>query len=169
MNASILRHEKLQDVVFVCIGTDRSTGDALGPLVGTYLTELGYTNVIGTIDDPCHAENVTQLVREIPKGKTIIAIDACLGLASNIGLIRYYDGGLRPGDGVGKDLGVVGDYSIKCNVNVAGFMEYFVLQNTRLSNVVRWAKEIVRDLVEVFPLHQLQVAASEEDYYERVR
>ena len=30
---------KNQPIVFVCIGTDRSTGDSLGPLVGTLLKE----------------------------------------------------------------------------------------------------------------------------------
>lgn len=30
-------------IVFVCIGTDRSTGDSLGPLVGTLLEERKLT------------------------------------------------------------------------------------------------------------------------------
>ncbi|MCU6339687.1 DUF1256 domain-containing protein, partial [Enterobacter quasiroggenkampii] len=37
-----------QDVMFVCIGTDRSTGDALGPLVGTRLAQCGL-QVVGTM------------------------------------------------------------------------------------------------------------------------
>lgn len=37
--------------VLACIGTDRATGDCLGPLVGTNLKRLGYT-VVGTLDEP---------------------------------------------------------------------------------------------------------------------
>ena len=43
-------------VVFLCIGTDRATGDALGPLVGSYLLKNGLENVYGTVDEPVHAE-----------------------------------------------------------------------------------------------------------------
>lgn len=37
------------EITFVCIGTDRSTGDALGPLTGSLLQESGMENVIGTL------------------------------------------------------------------------------------------------------------------------
>jgi hypothetical protein len=41
-----------KDLMFLCIGTDRSTGDSLGPLVGTMLEEAGYPHVIGTLQYP---------------------------------------------------------------------------------------------------------------------
>src|SRR5437879_507077 len=74
----------VHNMVFACIGTDRSCGDALGPLVGTYLAGLGYA-VIGTIDDPLHAMNLRERLALVPASKTVIAIDACLGLVSSIG------------------------------------------------------------------------------------
>jgi hypothetical protein len=48
----------VNDVHFICIGTDRSSGDSLGPFVGTYLNEMGYKNVYGTLDEPVHAMNL---------------------------------------------------------------------------------------------------------------
>lgn len=149
---------KLSDIVFVCIGTDRSTGDSLGPLVGTVLQRMGYA-VIGTLNAPCHAENMTQLIADIPPKKTIVAIDACLGRNSSIGMIEVARGPLRPGAGVGKVLPPVGDYHISGIVNVGGFMEYFILQNTRLSLVVEIAEQIVSAIANVFPISIAEVAA----------
>jgi putative sporulation protein YyaC len=143
---------RAEDVVFVCIGTDRSTGDAYGPLVGTYLQSLGYTNVCGTIDDPTHAMNLEERVNALPKDKTIIAIDACLGQVSSVGLTAVRKGPVKPGAGVDKDLTPVGDYSIDGIVNVGGFMPYFVLQNTRLSLVMSMAKNLTTALMNQFPI-----------------
>lgn len=148
---------KAEDVIFFCIGTDRSTGDALGPLVGTYLEGLGYTNVIGTIDAPAHAMNYEERYAAIPEGKTVIAIDACLGQVSSIGLTTISKGSLKPGAGVDKDLPAVGDYAIKGMVNVGGFMEYYVLQSTRLSLVMKMAKNITSALIERFPIESKSV------------
>lgn len=36
---SMLPHTANQPIVIFCIGTDRSTGDCLGPLIGTKITE----------------------------------------------------------------------------------------------------------------------------------
>jgi putative sporulation protein YyaC len=149
----IPRNLTYEDVVFVCIGTDRSTGDSLGPLVGTYLTGLGYTNVLGTVDEPIHAMNLAERVADIPEGKTVIAIDACLGRLSSVGKTEIVRGSVKPGAGVNRTgLPEVGDYGITGVVNVSGFMEYAVLQNTRLSLVMRMARDITSAIVDVFPL-----------------
>ena len=54
-----------QPLTVVCIGTDRSTGDALGPLVGSRLTEWRSVRdrirVVGTLDEPVHAGNLRAL------------------------------------------------------------------------------------------------------------
>lgn len=131
-----------ENIIFACIGTDRSTGDSLGPLVGTKLEKFGY-NVIGTIDNPLHAKNLSERLRKVPEGSTVIAIDAKLGLLSSIGKIDIKDGPIKPGATVGKDLPEVGDISISGVVNVGGYMEFFVLQNTRLSVVMNMADQIV--------------------------
>ena len=51
--------------VYLCIGSDRVTGDSLGPLVGTLLLKVQPTlPVIGTLTDPVHALNLnTQILR----------------------------------------------------------------------------------------------------------
>lgn len=141
---------KPQNVIFLCIGTDRSTGDSYGPLVGTMLRKIGFSNVYGTLDDTVHAMNLNDIVQGFHRKKRIIAIDACLGRLSSVGSVKASKGSIRPGSGVGKDIGKVGDYHIKAVVNVGGYMEYFVLQNTRLSLVMELAEKTVAAISEVF-------------------
>ena len=52
-------------LILVCIGTDRSTGDALGPLVGTKLEQIDIKNlqVFGTLDEPVHALNLEEKIK----------------------------------------------------------------------------------------------------------
>lgn len=95
-------------VVFVCIGTDRSTGDSLGPLIGTLLDEKEITpfHVYGTLEDPIHAVNLEEKIQEI-KGQhldpIIIGIDACLGRLKSVGVIQIGEGPVKPGAGVKKN------------------------------------------------------------------
>jgi putative sporulation protein YyaC len=138
--------------VLLCIGTDRSTGDCLGPLVGSKLAASGqdFFQLYGTLEHPVHASNLKQKLEEIyrsPKSPLIIAIDACLGSLENVGCINIGNGSLQPGAGVNKNLPPVGQIHITGIVNVGGFMEYMVLQNTRLSLVMRMADLIVEGLL----------------------
>lgn len=146
-------HRPANKFVFFCVGTDRSTGDSLGPIVGTFLEEAGY-KVIGTLENPAHAENLSERINEIPPESVVIGIDACLGMLSSIGKIRVDSGPVKPGAGVGKTLPPVGDYHIIGVVNTGGFMEYFVLQNTRLSLVMDMAKKIVSAIQTAIPICQ---------------
>jgi putative sporulation protein YyaC len=145
--STLLPKMDFYDIVFVCIGTDRSTGDALGPLVGSKLEKLYPENltVYGTLDDPVHAINLEEKLEHISKVHRtpyIIAIDACLGESKSVGMITLAQGSLKPGAGVQKKLPEVGNLHLTGIVNVGGFMEYFVLQNTRLSIVMNMADKI---------------------------
>ncbi|WP_054977383.1 spore protease YyaC [Paenibacillus sp. A3] len=143
----------VNDIVFLCIGTDRCTGDSLGPFVGTYLTGLGYKNVVGTIDEPAHAINLTEKLTQLPIGKEVIAIDATLGQLAYVGSMTAYKGSIKPGGGVKRtDLPYVGHYCVTGVVNVGGCREIDVLHTTRLSGVIKMAQEITSALVDVFPL-----------------
>lgn len=138
-------------IVFICIGTDRSTGDSLGPLVGTLLEEKGPESffVYGTLDDPIHAVNLDEKLREINNRHFhpfIIGIDACLGKYKSVGVIEVGMGPVKPGAGVNKELQDVGHIHITGIVNVSGFMEFFVLQNTRLNLVLKMAKTIANGI-----------------------
>lgn len=66
-----------------------------------------------------------------------------------MGYINLGNGSLHPGAGVNKNLPPVGQIHITGIVNVGGFMEYMVLQNTRLNIVMGLADIIARGLGEV--------------------
>jgi putative sporulation protein YyaC len=140
------------DPIYVCIGTDRSTGDSLGPLVGSYLAKHYSTkkSVFGTLDEPVHALNLQKTIDFIHKyypQHPVIAIDACLGHHKSVGSIQIGWGPIKPGAGVKKDLPEVGQIHIKGIVNVSGFMEYMILQNTRLSVVMKMAEVIASSIL----------------------
>ncbi|TLS35142.1 spore protease YyaC [Pseudalkalibacillus caeni] len=132
-----------EPLVVVCIGTDRSTGDALGPLIGSKLKQKNTSfDVYGTLDQPVHAVNLQETMEQINQTYSkpfIIGIDACLGRLSSVGVVCLADGPVKPGAGVKKELPPVGDIHMTGIVNVSGFMEYFVLQNTRLNLVMKMA------------------------------
>jgi len=146
----LLEQERKGDPIIVLgIGTDRSTGDSLGPMVGTLLTNMPNLPfaVYGTLEDPVHASNLTEklnLIKTLHPNPIIIAIDACLGYTENVGTITLSMGALKPGAGVNKNLPAVGDINLTGIVNVGGYMEYFVLQNTRLSIVMQMAQLIAK-------------------------
>jgi putative sporulation protein YyaC len=153
-----LPQASLRPIVFVCIGTDRSTGDSLGPLVGSFLEEkdIPSFHVYGTLDEPIHAVNLDERLKQIMikhHNPYIIGIDACLGKMKNIGVIQVGDGPVKPGAGVNKELPAVGDIHITGIVNVSGFMEFFVLQNTRLNLVMKMAKTIANGIYQASILH----------------
>ncbi|MGI6707131.1 MAG: spore protease YyaC [Clostridia bacterium] len=143
--------EEFKHIVILCVGTDRSTGDCLGPLIGHKLGLIRYRNVFvhGTLDEPVHAKNLCETIEYIHQNYQrpfIIAIDACLGKPERIGNIVIGQGALRPGAGVNKHLPPVGHIHIVGIVNLGGFMEYLILQNTRLSLVMRMADTITNGI-----------------------
>src|SRR5699024_6181694 len=56
-----------QEYIVLCIGTDRSTGDSLGPLTGTFLSEINpqQLHVYGTLNKPVHAKNLSTSIQQI--------------------------------------------------------------------------------------------------------
>lgn len=136
--------DKFEEIIILCIGTDRCTGDSFGPLVGYKLSGITNNNIIiyGTLDNPVHAKNLEENIAYIYdtyRKPFVIAIDACLGRSEHIGCITLTDGSIKPGIGVNKELPEVGDISITGIVNFSGFMEFVVLQNTRLRDVMKMA------------------------------
>ena len=146
-----LKYHQGMELIILCIGTDRSTGDSLGPLTGTMLEKIDYfpAHILGNINNPVHANNLKTIITKINnkfKNPFIIAIDAGLGKQSSVGCIDVKKGPLKPGTGVNKKLKEVGNMHITGLVNVSGYMEYLVLQSTRLSLVMKMAKIITRGL-----------------------
>ncbi|MGN0394268.1 MAG: spore protease YyaC [Coprococcus sp.] len=133
-----------REIVVICIGTDRATGDALGPLVGDFLITGGFEHgVAGTLQYPVHALNIKDTISKIYRkyeNPFVIAVDASLGMAKDIGLITLTNSHLYPGKGVNKKLPAIGDISITGIVNLSGKPGSALLQNTRLYMVKKMAE-----------------------------
>ena len=142
-------------IVFVCIGSDRITGDSLGPLVGHQLSRYHWKNiyVYGTLNEPVHALNLETTLEQIKErhpSALYIAVDASLGSQKHVGFISVGTGSICPGAGVHKSLPPVGDIFITGILNVSGTFEHFLLQTTRLSSVVQMAEIITAGIEETF-------------------
>jgi putative sporulation protein YyaC len=144
MQEELKKGEK-EKVLVLCIGTDRSTGDSLGPLIGYQLRQRGlkYIRVLGTLNCPVHAMNLADTIHllkaEYPD-HLIIAVDASVGMRSHVGCITLGRGALKPGLGVRKDLQSVGDLFITGIVGGGGGFDPASLQSIRLSVVMRMAE-----------------------------
>ncbi len=139
-------------LVILCIGSDRSTGDSLGPLVGYKLKKYYFENVsiYGSLYSPIHAANLEHMIENILQSHEnpyIIAVDASLGKAEHVGYITLGSGPLIPGLGVKKQLPAIGDLHITGIVNISGEMDNLLLQTTRLSIIMTLADIITNVFV----------------------
>ena len=144
-----------EDIVFLCIGSDRYVGDSLGPLVGTMLKEKHLPfHVYGTLEDPVHGFNLNSILKKINKNKrkpVIIGIDASLGKRDHVGYIMFKEGPLIPGTALKKILPEIGDYHFVGFVNyIDPLPESQFLNDTRLFTVMNLAKAIVEVITEAF-------------------
>lgn len=142
-------HRTCNEFVILCIGTDRVTGDSLGPLIGYKLNRIHLDNihVYGTLENPVHAQNLDDTIAFIHATHPdvpIIAIDASLGNKKHLGYVTLGRGPLLPGAGVNKELPAVGDICITGIVNTSGVLEHMLLQTTRLAVVMSLADCIVK-------------------------
>lgn len=148
-------------LVFLCIGSDRATGDALGPLVGQNIQDFKNTKrvfshtlfVYGSLSEPVHAINLTDTVNRIYQNHShpyIIAIDASLGIRKHIGYVTLGHGPLTPGVGVGKRLPAVGNAHITGIVNSGtGNNLNQILQTTRLSTVIELSNFVSEGILDI--------------------
>ena len=137
--------------VLLCIGSDRVTGDSLGPMVGSALEERYKKSipVFGTLKMPVHALNLEETIDAIHlhfPNHPLIAVDASFGTKEHLGCITAGKGSLCPGAGVDKNLIAVGDFFVTGIVASFSPFSHLVLQSTRLSAVMPLASQISRGI-----------------------
>jgi putative sporulation protein YyaC len=155
--------EEGKSPVFLCIGSDLALGDSLGPLTGTMLQNKGAQAFIyGTLKKPVTAKEIKYInsyIKEIHPKSVVIAIDAAIGDSEDIGLIKIYDKGLKPGLGADKNLCCVGDISILGIVAVKSFLNYSLLNSTRLNLIYRMSDIISSSLCNYLSCIQKEITA----------
>lgn len=141
--------------VIICIGSDLAIGDSLGPVCGTMLQSKNSSSgvfIYGTLTKPVTAKEVKYLntfLKDTHPNSKIIAVDAAVGAAGDIGLIKINNKGLKPGLGANKRLPAVGDISIMGIVAEKSLFNYSLLNLTRLNLVYKMA-DIISDSLSTF-------------------
>lgn len=110
-------------IIFLCIGTNKVTGDSLGPIVGTNLQKMLKGNkrikVFGNMNNPINALNIKENIDYINKmymDKYIIVIDSAVSDKNLIGEIFITRNKTILGNGINNKISEIGDISIKCSV-----------------------------------------------------
>ena len=146
------KNAKTAPPVVVCIGSDLAIGDALGPVCGSmlkYKTQGLSVFLYGTLSAPVTAKEIKFLrsfLKETHKNSSVIAIDAAVGDAGDVGLIKILDKPLQLGAGANKKLGSIGDFSIMGIVAEKSVKSYALLNTTRL-NLVYTMSEIIAEAI----------------------
>ncbi|HEY8424219.1 MAG TPA: spore protease YyaC, partial [Clostridia bacterium] len=131
--------------VILCIGSDRVTGDCLGPLCGHLLVNVynAPCYVYGTLDLPVTAknlENTLDFIKARHPGQKIWAVDACVGEPKDVGVIKI-GSGLYPGSFLGHNLPRSGHLGITACVASNKDNDF---QTARLGNVFKLADIIAQ-------------------------
>lgn len=114
-----------REKVVVCIGSDRVSGDMLGPMVGSSLREeyrlpCPVYGWVGESVNGINLESYLAMIKERHEGCVIIAVDAALGRESDVGSVRIKKGGIKAGGALERkgasvgDLGVIGVVAEEC-------------------------------------------------------
>lgn len=137
--------------IFICVGSDLVLGDSLGPLVGTLLKKSGAKPfVYGTLNAPITAKEVEYAktyLKQMHPNSILIAIDAAVGEEEDVGIVKVLNKGLKPGLGVNKQLGVLGDISIIGVVASKSLQNYNLFNATRLNLVYKMSETICNGIV----------------------
>lgn len=144
-----IRNLEISELVFLCIGTDRITGDCFGPLVGYKLKHLFKNEknikVIGSLENIICTHNILNVINDINNKYDepfLIAIDAALSNKRNIGEIIVTKDSINIGSSLNKEKIYVGDLSIKGIVS-KDFKKpqynFRLLQNTPLNLIMNMA------------------------------
>lgn len=142
-------NKEFDNLVLLCIGTDKITGDCLGPLVGSKLKQRNFPfPLYGTLKKPLHAGNLPdclpQIIHAHPNA-CLLAIDAAVGPENHVGLVCLSRQPLLPGKGVSRPLTPIGHLSITGIINKASSSE--LLPYTSLYLVETLAEYITQGIV----------------------
>lgn len=112
---------KKENIIILCIGTDKIKMDSYGPIIGSELAQKCLplnVKVFGYIGETLNACNLLSFTYENAKeleNSLVIVIDCMVSFNSSVGTIVTSNSGIFPGKGIGKNLPYIGDISI-CGV-----------------------------------------------------
>lgn len=150
-------NEEATPPIIVCIGTDRVSGDCLGPIVGHLLTGRYRlpTFVYGTLNNPITAKNAetTKLfVEQMHPDRPILAVDAGIGDCGSLGELRVINDGIYPGLALKRALPKIGTHSIVGIVCEDSYLNATLLAKTKMQLVYDMAEVIAGGIADLFTI-----------------
>ena len=148
---------EISKLIFLCIGTDRVTGDSFGPLIGYKLKYLFNSEknieVLGSLDNIICRHNILKILEDIKNTYEVpFLIDAAISNKNNIGKIIVSKNSMNIGSSLNKRNIYVGDISIKGivsrNLNNPKY-NFKLLQNTSLNLIMNMADLVVQGICDV--------------------
>ena len=109
------------NIIFLCVGTNKIMGDAIGPVVGDNLKyiENDFIKVYGTTKNTLNFSNAQYIIENIYERYQkpfLITIDAALGNKKNVEKIFIGNGIIKLGNALEKRICFYSDITIKCVV-----------------------------------------------------
>lgn len=146
-----------QEIVFLCIGTNRVIGDSIGPIVGTNLKKKIDKNrnikVMGDLENNICYENIKEYIARLSFSRSfIVVIDSALSNEENIGKVFVQNKGLKYGESLYKDNSIIGNISIKAVVGKNAynkFKNFKVLRNTSINRVIDLSNIVSNGIAQV--------------------
>lgn len=148
--------------IILCIGSDLTISDSLGPIVGSKLKEKDLPCFIyGSLDMPITAKEIESLKRFVASAhpySPILVIDAAVTENSEKGYVKFISDGIKPGLGINKDLPKIGDCSIIAIVCEKKTFLKNISTATRLGEINYLADIISQGVAEYFSQIQVEKA-----------
>lgn len=143
---------KYDNIVVLCIGTNKSGGSSMAPFVGTFLDKKINSPVFGTLEktiSACNLKETLKIINEKYKNPYIIAVTGQLcNDEKNIGNISIIDGSVTLGKGVINSPEVIGDISITGTINSFGEDAFKSIQSANMYIVFELAKAIANGIID---------------------
>ena len=114
----LCRNEEISNIIFLCIGTNKIIGDAIGPIVGSKIKHLenSYIRIYGTVENNLNFNNAKTIIKDVYNNydkSCIITIDAAMSNNANLGDIFFSSGIIKIGKALEKKLSFYSDINIK--------------------------------------------------------
>lgn len=130
--------------IVLCIGTDKSISDSLGPFCGMFLKRHSQLPVFGTLEKPVHRENLLftmDVIRLLHPRHMILAIDAAYGMREDSGSVILINDGIVPAGYADGTMYKAGDIALIGVTDYPG-SERDWLNKVRISTVYEMAEMI---------------------------
>lgn len=152
------KNELYSEMIFLCIGTSKVSGDSFGPLVGNKLKQRINNRkiiVLGDLENNIDASNIEKSIEVIKtkyKKPLVISVDAALSRKEDIGKINIYPYGVKIRKAIENQNGGIGDLSIKvvvannCRKPISNYIE---LKRTPFSRIDYLSEIIANGINEI--------------------